>query len=221
MKNKVKLKKTLIKTIIISLALMMIFYIINLLEYKSYQKNYNTKVNAIISQIKQKYPEITESEIAELIISESSDEDNFRDYGFNIEKESVIQKNQELVTKYIIIELGIVFSIVVLINIEYLIFNHKKNKDINDIISLVNQINNRNYELKIEDFNEDELSILKNEIYKTTLLLREETDNSYKDKIEIKKSLEDISHQLKTPLTSIMINLDNIMDNPNMDEKEI
>ena len=35
----------------------------------------------------------------------------------------------------------------------------------------------------------------------------------------MKKSLEDISHQLKTPLTSISIMLDNIIENPNMDEK--
>lgn len=220
MKNKVELKKTIIRTIIISLVLMTIFSIINVLEYNSYQKNYNTKVNAIISQIKQKYPEITENEIAELITLESSDKDNLRDYGYNIKKESIIQENQKLETKYIIIELGILIAIVVLINIEYLKFNQKKNKDIKDIALLVNQINNRNYELKIEDFSEDELSILKSEIYKTTVLLREETDNSNKDKIEIKKSLEDISHQLKTPLTSIMINLDNIMDNPNMDENE-
>lgn len=31
-------------------------------------------------------------------------------------------------------------------------------------------------------------------------------------------SVEDISHQLKTPLTSITIMLDNLKDNPNMDE---
>ena len=32
-------------------------------------------------------------------------------------------------------------------------------------------------------------------------------------------SVEDISHQLKTPLTSITIMLDNLKDNPNMEEK--
>ena len=64
---------------------------------------------------------------------------------------------------------------------------------------------------------EDELSILKNEIYKTTIMLKEAADNSNKDRIKLKKSLEDISHQLKTPITSILIMLDNIIEDPDMD----
>ena len=64
---------------------------------------------------------------------------------------------------------------------------------------------------------EDELSILKNEIYKTTIMLKESAENSNKDKINLKKSLEDISHQLKTPLTSILVMLDNIIEDPDMD----
>lgn len=50
-------------------------------------------------------------------------------------------------------------------------------------------------------------------------MLRELADNSINDKIELKKALKAISHQLKTPLTSIIILLDNILDNPNMDAK--
>ena len=64
---------------------------------------------------------------------------------------------------------------------------------------------------------EDELSILKNEIYKTTIMLKESAENSNKDKMNLKKSLEDISHQLKTPLTSILVMLDNIIEDPDMD----
>ncbi len=220
MKNKVELKKTIIKTLIISIVLMIVFSVINILEYNSYQKNYNTKVNAIINEVKQKCPELSENEIADIVNAENSSKDYFRDYGYNINKESIILKNKELKIKYIVIEVLIVTIIVMLINAEYLRFNHKKNKDINEITKLINQINNRNYELKIDECSEDELSILKSEIYKTTLLLREETDNSVNDKLELKKSLEDISHQLKTPLTAIMINLDNIIDNQNLKETD-
>ena len=48
-------------------------------------------------------------------------------------------------------------------------------------------------------------------------MLREQAENSIKDKKEVKKSIEDISHQLKTPLTSILINIENITENPNME----
>ena len=50
-------------------------------------------------------------------------------------------------------------------------------------------------------------------------MLKEESETSKKDKENLKMSVEDISHQLKTPLTSITIMLDNIIDNPNMDQE--
>ena len=50
-------------------------------------------------------------------------------------------------------------------------------------------------------------------------MLKEQAENSLNDKVNLKNSLSDISHQLKTPLTSITIMLDNLKDNPNMEEK--
>ena len=85
------------------------------------------------------------------------------------------------------------------------------------IIKCIENINRKNYELDLDELSEDKLSILKQEIYKTTVMLKENADNSLKDKINLKNSLQDISHQLKTPLTSINIMLDNIIDNPEMD----
>lgn len=52
-------------------------------------------------------------------------------------------------------------------------------------------------------YKEGELSILQNEIQKMVLRLKEQRDNLSKDKIYLADSLADISHQLKTPLTSI------------------
>ncbi len=49
-------------------------------------------------------------------------------------------------------------------------------------------------------------------------MLKEVAENSKKDKANLKDSLSDISHQLKTPLTSITIMLDNILGNKDMDE---
>lgn len=49
-------------------------------------------------------------------------------------------------------------------------------------------------------------------------MLKEVAENSANDKIKLKDSLSDISHQLKTPITSILIRLDNVLDNKNMDE---
>ena len=101
----------------------------------------------------------------------------------------------------------------------FLYFNKKKDKEINKITKCIEEINRRNYKLEIDDISEDELTILKNEIYKTTIMLKEAAENSNKEKLELKESLSDISHQLKTPLTSILIILDNIIDDPDMDKE--
>lgn len=100
----------------------------------------------------------------------------------------------------------------------FLKYNKSKDKKLAEITRYIEEINNKNYKLDIDDNTEDELSILKNEIYKTTVMLKEVAENSRLDKANLKDSLSDISHQLKTPLTSITIMLDNILDNKDMDE---
>ena len=50
-------------------------------------------------------------------------------------------------------------------------------------------------------------------------MLKEAAENSNKEKLELKNSLSDISHKLKTPLTSILIILDNLIDDPQMDKE--
>jgi len=49
-------------------------------------------------------------------------------------------------------------------------------------------------------------------------MLKEVAENSKQDKMKLKDSLSDISHQLKTPLTSITITLDNMLENKDMEE---
>ena len=50
-------------------------------------------------------------------------------------------------------------------------------------------------------------------------MLKETAENSVQDKVNLKDSLSDISHQLKTPLTSITIMIDNILENPEMNKE--
>ena len=42
------------------------------------------------------------------------------------------------------------------------------------------KINNKNYSFKMKDINEEDLSLLKNEIYKTTIMLNEISEISKK-----------------------------------------
>ena len=66
--------------------------------------------------------------------------------------------------------------------------------------------------LDVRDNEEGELSILKNEIYKMTVMLWEQSKTLQKDKIALSSSISDISHQLKTPLTSMLVMTDLLCD---------
>ena len=218
MKNKIRLKQYIISTFIVSICLFVLFLAFNIYEYKTYTNNFNNKIGAIISVIKDKYPEITDKEIAEIINSDEFEtNDFFTKYGIDINNKSILIKNDKDYHIFLVINMSFLAITIIILLILYIRYNHKKENDIKDIIKCIEQINKKNYELQIDSISEDELSILKNEIYKTTIMLKESAENSNKDKINLKKSLEDISHQLKTPLTSILVMLDNIIEDPDMD----
>lgn len=220
MKNKIELKKYIISTLIVFICLFILFLFLNIYEYKTYTKNFNNKISAIINVIKKDYPKITDKEIIEIINNDTlKTNDFFNKYGIDVNNKSILIKNDRDYHKFSAINLSFLTITVVILLIIYIRYNYKKEKDIKDIIKCIEQINKKNYEIQIDSISEDELSILKNEIYKTTIMLKEAAENSSKDKLNLKKSLEDISHQLKTPLTSILVMLDNIIEDSNMEEK--
>lgn len=213
MKNKT-IKKYILSLIILLIFNVSLIFILNRYEYKMYAKNYNDKINSIISNIKNKYPNIEESDIIEIINNEEDSEDILSKYGIDS-----ITKNDKVNNKIRIISLIIIITFDSLIILIFYLYDKNKSKKIKEITKMISKINNRQFDIDINDFNEGELSILKNEISKTTTMLRQVADNSVKDKLNLKDSLGDISHQLKTPLTSITIMIDNILDNPDMNEK--
>lgn len=220
MNNKIELKKYIISTLIVFICLFILFLFLNIYEYKTYTKNFNNKISAIINVIKKDYPKITDKEIIKIINNDKIEtNDFFNKYGIDVNNKSILIKNDRDYHKFLAINLSFLTITVVILLIIYIRYNYKKEKDIKDIIKCIEQINKKNYEIQIDSISEDELSILKNEIYKTTIMLKEAAENSNKDKLNLKKSLEDISHQLKTPLTSILVMLDNIIEDSNMEEK--
>ena len=218
MKNKIRLKQYFISTLIVAICLFVLFLALNIYEYHTYTNNFNNKIGAIVNVIKDKYPEITDKEIITILNSNDFESnDFFTKYGIDINNKSVLLNNDKDYHTFLIVNMSFLTITIIALLIIYIRYNHKKENDIKDIIKCIEQINKKNYELQIDSISEDELSILKNEIYKTTIMLKESAENSNKDKLNLKKSLEDISHQLKTPLTSILVMLDNIIEDPDMD----
>ena len=220
MKNKVELKKYIKLSFIFILFFILFSFFLTIIQYHIYTVNFNNKINSFVVSIKEKYPDISDNEIITIFNNTDNDTSNFfSKYGINLESESVINENVNILKMFIFLNgfLILLFSIILILI--YLKYNKKKDDDIKEIENYIKNINMGNYKFSIDNNTEDELSILKNEVYKTMIMLKESANNSLNDKISLKSSLEDISHQIKTPLTSIMIALDNLDDNPDLDLK--
>lgn len=92
------------------------------------------------------------------------------------------------------------------------LFTRWRYRKIAELSQYLKRISAGEYTLDVRDNKEGELSILKNEIYKVTVTLYEQADMLKKDKQFLADSISNISHQLKTPLTSMFVMADLLQD---------
>ena len=218
------IKYLILPMIILTITASIAITIQTIKQYKAVTITLNEKIAEIIGKISESNPEIDSREIIEILNSAKNTEQyekgqtELSKYGIEIDKINSIKliENQMKTNLKLNILIIVLFSILWMTII--VLYLRKRDKKIKQITNYINQIKNKKYDLNIEENTEDELSNLKNELYKITIMLKEESEISKKDKENLKMSVEDISHQLKTPLTSITIMLDNLKDNPNMEE---
>ena len=88
------------------------------------------------------------------------------------------------------------------------IYTHRRYQRLYELNNYLSLVCSGKFDLDICSNAEGELSILSNNLYKVITLLRTQNDLLAQDKVRLADSLADISHQLKTPLTSMMMMTD-------------
>ena len=190
-------------------------------------RKYNSYTNLIINNnayliesIIKNHPEL-EEEIINNIISDKNNTNGLQmleKYGLD-ESDIMINYKENYkseILKRDIILYTIFVLIVIVIYVFYLINENKKIKQINKYIEDI--LNNKDT-FDIRDYNEDVLSKLKNDIYKITNLLKEEKEKTIKEKKNLEITLSDISHQIKTPLTSMYV-INDLLFNDKLDKNK-
>lgn len=174
----------------------------------------------LVAAVREKYPDLSDKEIIDSISSPADTAEAqkmLRSYSIT-ESDWLALPNEGNAAALIIntaalclLTGGIVFVIL-------LFYDRRQKKLTAELTDYLSRLNSGKYDMDISSNGDDSFSRLKNEIYRTTVRLREQSERSRQDKINLKNSISDISHQIKTPLTSISVMLDRIFNDRDMPE---
>ena len=111
------------------------------------------------------------------------------------------------------IRVGLLFllSVAVLLAV-FVFYTNKRYRHITDLNDYLVRVLSGAEAPEIGSQEEGELSILRTNIYKAATMLKTQNEQLADDKTQLAAALADISHQLKTPLTSMMVMNDLLMD---------
>lgn len=90
-----------------------------------------------------------------------------------------------------------------LLMLVFCISTYKRYQRISSLADDIDQVLHGDSSIDFDSYSEGELSILHSEIYKMTIRLREQQQTLTREKAYLADSIADISHQIRTPLTSI------------------
>ena len=111
-----------------------------------------------------------------------------------------------------------IFWIISLGLLYYFLEKRKKNR-INELINLIENMKNQDYKIPMK---QDDFSILEDKIYKLFIEIVEAKETSRKYSEKQIEYLEDIAHQIKTPITSMIFSIENLeLDYPDNRDIEI
>lgn len=180
-------------------------------------------VAALIGSVMEAYPGISEESILQVLNRSNNIEKGIqilKQYGVFVDDKVGTFAGQERRMTVLQLELcllavasGASTLIIVFLYLE------KRQEGLRNICGYMEELARGNYGLDIQDNGDDELSGLKNEVYKLTVFFREQAQQAAADRRALADSVADISHQLKTPLTSVMVLADNLSESEGMPEE--
>lgn len=120
---------------------------------------------------------------------------------------------------YIDIRAGKITTVLsLLLILIYYVSTYKRYQKIASLAGDINKLLHGDIPISLENYSEGELGILHSEIYKMTIRLREQQQKLMNDKVYLADSIADISHQIRTPLTSINL-LVQFLSEPNLSDE--
>lgn len=216
-----EVKRLVLSQIIVLVVVLFASYFFSLFISNIYKSEIIKNNSYILTSILKENPELEEP-VIEAILKHKEDSELglnvLKKYGLDqIETLDFIDYNQNIKNK--VLTFNILFIVIVFIILEmlYFLFVRRQYKKINEIDTYMNNVLNDDFSMDIREYMEGNISNLKNDIYKMTTKLKEQIEISKQDKLYLEETLSDISHQIKTPLTSMYV-INDILIEDNLDK---
>lgn len=221
-----EIKKYNISIIALFLITIILSIFINILNLNIIKADVIQNNQAIVGNIVSKYPELEKDIVS--VITQAKNKENtdlgakvLQKYNYdsstNLSQEPIVQNNIYKMLKINILFITFVFLCLITISFYFFIKIYRDIKDMTDYV--YHSSEGREYEMKNKN-QEGQIGLLKTEIMKMTTVLKEKVALLHSEKIFLNDTISDISHQLKTPMTSLML-LTDLMYNDLDKEKKI
>lgn len=112
---------------------------------------------------------------------------------------------------------AILVTIILIMATAFFYVHRRREKKLEQLTAYLMQVQNDLSLPKLEESSEGQIGILQSEIYKLVVLLKQRSDSANRQREYLAKMLSDISHQIKTPLTSITLMTD-LLKSPELSE---
>lgn len=182
---------------------------------------YYERISAIFGAISARYPDMEHGDWMQYLNATGNEEDGeafLHQYGI-LQGDMPILQAQTAQKRFQITGTLVWILICTGILLIFICYQKQRNRKIQELVDYIHKIEHGIYRIEIEENDEGELSRLQNELYKITVMLRESSELAGQQKKALADSVSDISHQLKTPLTSCLVLLDNLSESENMTEE--
>ena len=182
---------------------------------------YYERISAIFGAISAQYPDMEHGDWMQYLNATGNREDGeafLHQYGI-LQGDMPILQAQTVQKRFQITGTLVWILVCTGILLIFICYQKRRNRKIQELVDYIRKIEHGIYRIEIEENEEGELSRLQNELYKITVMLRESSELAGRQKKALADSVSDISHQLKTPLTSCLVLLDNLSESENMKEE--
>ena len=221
-----EIKKYNISIIALFLITIILSIFINILNLNIIKADVIQNNQAIVGNIVSKYPELEKDIVS--VITQAKNKENIDlgakvlqkynyDSSTNLSQEPIVQNNIYKMLKINILFITFVFLCLITISFYFFIKIYRDIKDMTDYV--YHSSEGREYQMKNKN-QEGQMGLLKTELMKMTTVLKEKVALLHSEKIFLNDTISDISHQLKTPMTSLML-LTDLMYNDLDKEKKI